>query len=49
MLVVLAFLLMLMSPCAVAMHASLAEEGPSLGYAASYRRCKARLIDAFRV
>ncbi len=48
-LVVAGFLGMVIAPCVVALHASLAEEGPELGYAATYRRLRARLIDTLRI
>ena len=48
-LVITAFFAMVIAPCAVALHASLAEEGPELGYAASLRRLRARIVDSLRV
>ena len=47
--VVAAFAGMVFAPCAVALHASLAEEGPDLGYAASLRRLKAHVVDTLRI
>lgn len=38
--VILAFGMMLFSPCLVALHASLAEEGTGLGYATTYFRLR---------
>ena len=48
-LVIAAFFGMVFAPCAVALHASLAEEGPELGYAASLRRLRARIVDSLRI
>ena len=47
--VVTAFLTMVFAPCFVALHASLAEEGPELGYAASLRRLRSRIVDTLRI
>ena len=47
--VMLAFFLMVMSPCVIATHASLGEEGPDLGYAESFRRLRAHLIETLRI
>ena len=48
-LVVLAFALMVFSPCLVALHVMLAEEGPDLGYATSLRHLRAVVVDFLRV
>jgi hypothetical protein len=48
-LVIAAFFGMVFAPCAVALHASLAEEGPELGYAASLRRLRAHVVETLRI
>ena len=47
--VITAFFGMVFAPCVVALHASLAEEGPELGYAASLRRLRAHIVDTLRI
>ena len=47
--VILTFGAMLFSPCLVALHATMAEEGTDLGYAATYFRVRGWFIEMFRI
>ncbi len=47
--IVALFFTMILTPCVIALHATLGEEDFSLGYATSYRHAKAWLIETFRI
>ena len=40
---------MVLVPCVVALHASVQEDGPTLGYLTSLRLMRGKLIDLLRV